>query len=150
MQIPCFPSTLSREFSSICAILQEGDGSSFPSFFGLNVGNLVSEQIEGSVQCPAQERCGCRRKPNTSNCAYWSAPTVERAGTSGRTPPWTGCVLHVTVRDWKTTPGHSLMTELTTRIPVEEESRTSLRRGDPWNGCELVLAVRLSIHRNRS
>ena len=82
------------------ATLQEGDGLAFHLFrVGRRKESWSSEQIKASVQCPAQEYCGFRRRPNTSNCAYWSAPILGRPGIAGRTPLWTGCVLPVTGRE---------------------------------------------------
>ena len=77
-----------------------------PAFQALSswtTGAWPAEQTAGSIQCPSQERCGFRRVPNISNCAYWPARTVGRPGIAIRASSWPSCLLHVAGREWKRT-----------------------------------------------
>ena len=94
------------------ASLQPSDIFGFPISSELDDGNLVRTD-KGVYTVSGQDRCSFRRMQNTLECAYWSAPTVERPGIAGRTPPWTGCFLHVAGLEWSRMWRRSSNTALT-------------------------------------
>lgn len=111
------------------ASLQTSDISGFPSSFELDDEKLVSRTDKVAYTVSGQDRCRFRRMQNTSECAYWSAPTVERPGLAGRTPPWTGCFLHAAGLEWSRMWRRSSNTALTAWMHEEGgKSRAVMER----------------------